>query len=124
VTAKGIADRCTLESGDFFEAVPKGGDAYIMKRVLHDWDDERCAKVLANCCAAMNEKGRVFVVDAVIPPGNGPDRGKLIDMQMLIMGGRERSKQEFATLFKEAGLRLTRIVPTKCPLSIVEGVRA
>src|SRR6202521_1618042 len=92
VTAKGIAERCMLESGDFFEAVPKGGDAYIMKRTLHDWDDERCAKILANCCAAMNEKGRGPVVDAVIPPGNDPDRGKLLDMQMLIIGGRERTK--------------------------------
>ena len=124
VTAKGIAERCTLESGSFFEAVPKGGDAYIMKRTLHDWDDERCAKILANCRAAMNEKGRVLVVDAVISPGNSPDRGKLLDMQMLVIGGRERTKQEFATLFRKAGLKLTRVVPTKCPLSIVEGVRA
>ena len=124
VTAKGIAERCTLESGNFFEAVPKGGDAYMMKRTLHDWDDEQCTKILANCSAAMNEKGRVLVVDAVIPPGNGPDRGKLLDMQMLVIGGRERTKREFATLFGEAGLKLTRVVTTKCPLSIVEGVRA
>ena len=124
VTVKGIADRCTLESGNFFEAVPKGGDAYIMKRTLHDWNDESCAKILANCCAAMTEKGKVLVVDAVIPPSNGPDRGKLIDMQMLILGGRERTKQEFATLFRNAGLKLTRVVPTKCPLGIVEGTRA
>jgi O-methyltransferase domain/Dimerisation domain len=124
VTPKVIAERCTLESGDFFEAVPKGGDAYMMKRVLHDWDDERCAKILANCCAAMSEKGKVLVIESVIAPGNYPDRGKLIDMQMLIMGGRERTKQEFAKLFREAGLKLTRVVPTKCPLSIVEGARA
>jgi hypothetical protein len=124
VTAKGIAERCMLESGNFFAAVPKGGDAYIMKRTLHDWDDERCAKILANCCAAMNEKGKVLVVDAVIAPGNEPDRGKLLDIQMLVIGGRERTKQEFAAVFKEAGLKLTRILPTKCPLSIVEGVRA
>jgi hypothetical protein len=124
VTAKGIAERCTLESGNFFEAVPKGGNAYIMKRTLHDWDDAHCATILANCCAAMSEKGRVLVVDAVIPPGNDPDRGKLLDMQMLIIGGRERTKQEFAAVFKQAGLKLTRVVPTKCPLSIVEGVRA
>jgi hypothetical protein len=124
VTAKGVAERCTVESGDFFRAVPKGGDAYMMKRVLHDWDDEQGASILANCCAAMSEKGRVLVIDSVIPPGNDPDRGKLLDMQMLIMGGRERTKQEFAKLFRDAGLKLTRVVPTKCPLSIVEGVRA
>jgi len=72
----------------------------------------------------MSEKGKVLVVDSLIPPGNDPDRGKLLDMQMLIIGGRERTKQEFAELFREAGLKLTRVVPTKCPLSIVEGVRA
>jgi hypothetical protein len=124
VTAKGIAERCTYESGDFFEAVPKGCDAYVMKRVLHDWDDEQCAKILANCRAAMSERGRVLVAESVILPGNGPDRGKLLDMQMLVMGGRERTKQEFAAVFRAAGLKLSRVVPTKCPLSIVEGVRA
>jgi hypothetical protein len=124
VKAKGIVERCTLESGDFFEAVPKGSDAYIMKRVLHDWDDEGCTKILANCRAAMSERGRVLVAESVIRPGNDPDRGKLLDMQMLIMGGRERTKQEFAAVFRAAGLKLTRVVPTKCPLSIVEGVRA
>ena len=124
VTAKGIAERCTLKSGNFFAAVPKGGDAYIMKRTLHDWDDERCAKILSNCHNAMSEKGKVLVVDAVIAAGNEPDRGKLLDIQMLIIGGRERTKQEFATLFRRAGLKLTRVLPTKCPLSIVEGVRA
>jgi len=124
VTAKGIVERCAFESGDFFAAVPKGCDAYIMKRVLHDWDDEQCAKILANCRAAMREKGRVLVAESVILPGNDTDRGKLLDMQMLVMGGRERTKQEFASVFRAAGLKLTRVVSTKCPLSIVEGVRA
>ena len=124
ITAKGIAQRCRLESGDFFEGVPKGGDAYIMKYILHDWNDDECVKILANCRAAMNEKGKVLVVDNVVSAGNDPSWGKLLDIQMLIIGGRERTKQEFATLFASAGLKLTRIVPTKCPLSIVEGVRA
>jgi O-methyltransferase len=124
VTAKGIAERRTLEAGNVFQAVPKGGDAYIIKRVLHDWDDEQCAKILANCCAAMSEKGRVLVVESVIPPGNKPDRGKFIDVVMLLIGGRERTKEEFAALLRKAGLKLTRVVPTQCPLSIVEGVRA
>jgi hypothetical protein len=125
VKAKGIAERCALESGDFFETVPKGGDAYMMKRTLHDWDNEHCLKILANCRAAMNQKGRVLVIDSVISPGNDPDRGKLIDMQMFVFtGGRERTRTEFATLFREAGLKLARVVPTNCPLSIVEGVRA
>lgn len=124
ITAKGIAQRCRLESGNFFEGVPKGGDAYLMKYILHDWNDDECVKILANCRAAMNEKGRVLVVDNVVSAGNDPSWGKLLDIQMLIIGGRERTKQEFATLFASAGLKLNRIVPTKCPLSIVEGIRA
>ncbi len=124
VTAKGIAERCTLESGSFFEAVPRGSDAYIMKYILHDWNDEECVKILANCRAAMNEKGKVLVVDNVILPGNDPGWGKLLDIQMLIIGGRERTRKEFAAMFAAAGLKLTRVVPTKCPLSIVEGIGA
>ena len=124
ITAKGIAQRCRLESGNFFEGVPKGGDAYLMKYILHDWNDVECIKILSYCRAAMNEKGKVLVVDNVVSAGNDPSWGKLLDIQMLIIGGRERTKQEFTTLFASAGLKLTRIVPTKCPLSIVEGIRA
>lgn len=124
MTAKGIAQRCRLEPGNFFEAVPRGGDAYIMKYILHDWNDEACVKILANCRDAMNAKGKVLVVDNVIVSGNNPGWGKLLDIQMLIIGGRERTKEEFAGLFLAAGLKLTRVVPTKCPLSIVEGIRA
>ena len=125
-TSKSIAKRCTLEAGDIFESVPRGADAYIMKHILHDWDDERSVKILANCRAAMNENGKVLVVDNVIAPGNKPSLGKLLDITMLTYteGGRERTKAEFAALFKKAGLKLTRVVPTKCPMSIVEGVRA
>lgn len=124
VTAKGIKERCWLEPGNFFETVPKGGDAYIMKYILHDWNDEKCVKILSNCRSAMNEKGKVLVVDNVIAPGNDPSWGKLLDIQMLIIGGRERTKKEFAAIFASAGLKLTRVVPTKGPLSIVEGVQA
>lgn len=124
LTAKGIAERCTFESGSFFEALPKGGDAYMMKRTLHDWDDERCAEILTNCRTAMNKNARVLVVDAVILPGNAPDRSKLLDIQMLVIGGRERTKDDFAAVFRASELKLTRVLPTKCPLSIVEGVRA
>lgn len=122
MTAKGIAERCRFESGDFFEAVPTGGDVYLMKYILHDWNDESCVKILTNCRVAMNGKGKVLVVDNVIAPGNNPSWGKLLDIQMLIIGGRERTKKEFAELFAEAGLKLTRVVPTTCALSIVEGI--
>jgi hypothetical protein len=124
VTTKGIMQRCALEGGNFFESVPKDCDAYIMKSVVHDWSDEDVVKMLSNCRSAMKDNGRVLVVENVIPPGNQPGWGKLVDIQMLIIGGRERTKAEFAALFAQAGLKVKRIVPTKCPLSIVEGVRA
>ena len=108
VTAKGLANRCTFESGDFFASVPKGADAYIMKYILHDWSDERAVKILSNCRAAMNKNGRVLVVDSVIPPGNDPGYVKLLDIEMLIIGGRERTKADFAAIFQKSGLKLTR----------------
>ena len=122
--AAGAAKRCEFEAGNFFESVPKGGDAYIMKRVLHDWSDEEAVKVLASCRAAMSPKGKVLVIEHVIRPGNAPDRGKLLDMQMFALGGRERTRGDFTALFKNAGLRLGRVIPTKSALSIVEAARA
>jgi hypothetical protein len=125
VTAKGIAERCTLVGGDMFASVPRGGDAYIMKYILHNWDDERCVKILTNCRDAMNAKGRILVADPVVPPGDKPDWGKLLDIQMMVVvPGKERTKEEFAALFKHASLKLTRVIKTNCPLSLVEAVRA
>jgi hypothetical protein len=120
----GIARRCRLESGSFFVSVPSGADAYILKYILHDWDDERSVKILSNCRAAMNKNGRVLVVDSVIPPGNKPGYVKLLDIEMLVIGGRERTKADFSSIFRKSGLKLTKVVATKSPLSIVEGVRA
>jgi SAM-dependent methyltransferase len=125
VTAGGIAARCTLAGGDMFEAVPAGADAYLMKYILHNWDDEHCVRLLSNCRDAMAPRGRVLVADPVVPPGAKPGWSKLLDIQMMVVvPGKERTKAEFAALFKEAGLKLTRIIPTNCPLSLVEGVRA
>lgn len=123
VTEKGVAERCELVAGSFFESVPSGGDACIMKYILHDWEDELCVRILSNCRKAMGPKGKVFVVDNVIPPGNDPHWGKLLDINMLVLaGGRERTREEFEKIFGAAGFRLVRVVPTACPLSIVEGV--
>lgn len=124
LTARGIANRSRMESGSFFASVPGDGDAYIMKYILHDWDDVSSVTILKNCREAMKPKGRVLVVDNVIQPGNHPGWGKLLDIQMLVIGGRERTKEEFALLFEEAGLKLTRVIPTKAAVSIVEAVRA
>ena len=111
---------CT-EVIDFFKAVPSGGDAYIMKHIIHDWDDERAIAILNNIRRAMNPGGREILLESVLLPANQPDLGKVIDIEMLLMpGGRERTEDEFRSLFERAGFRLTRIIPTKSPLSIVE----
>jgi hypothetical protein len=117
----GRADRCRTVSGDFFKAVPEGGDAYIMKHIIHDWDDDRAGVILRNIRKAMNPGGRVILIESVVLPGNQPDFAKIIDVEMLLLpGGRERTEQEFRDLFARSGFELTRIVPTKSPLSVIE----
>ena len=97
-------------------------DGYMMKYILHDWDDAQCITILESCRRAMALGGRVFAIDTVIPAGNGPHWGKLLDIAMMVgTGGRERTAAEFKNLFAAAGLKLKAIIPTACPLSIVEG---
>lgn len=120
----GLADRCQAVACDFFQSVPEGGDAYVMKHILHDWDDARATKILQNIGKAMGAKGgKVILLESVI--ATGPDLGKFIDIEMLNMsqGGRERSADEFRALFAGAGFEMTKVVPTKSPLSVVEAVR-
>jgi hypothetical protein len=117
----GLSSRCTTATGDFFKAVPQGGDAYIMKHIIHDWNDGEAIAILKSIRAAMNPGGRVILLESVIAPGSEPDFGKIIDLEMLLMpGGRERTELEFRDLFERAGFTLTRIVPTKSPLCVVE----
>ena len=100
---QGLSARCELVPRDFFEGVPQGGDAYILKWVIHDWDDERSIAILKNCHRAMSPNGKLFVVEAVIPPGNEPFFHKFMDLNMLVMtGGRERTEAEYRTLFEAA----------------------
>ena len=118
-------DRLEFATGDFFKSVPSGGDAYIMKHIIHDWDDERALTILKNIKKAMKPGGRVLVVEAVIAEGNNRDFGKLLDIEMLVSpGGKERTAAEYEELFNRAGLRLTRIVPTKSPYRVIEAVAA
>ena len=121
IEAAGLADRCQLASGDFFAAVPPGSDAYMMKHIIHDWDDEDALKILKNCHAAMRPGGKLLVLESVIAPGNEPSQGKLLDIEMLLIGGRERTEEDFRKLFASAGFELTRIVATPSPVSVVEG---
>ena len=121
--ALGVADRCDKVSGDFFKAVPRGGDAYVLKSIIHDWDDDKAGVILRNTRAALEGKpnGKVLLVEAVIKPGNEPDLSKLGDLEMMLLpGGRERTEAEFAALFARNGFQLTRVVPTHAPLWVVE----
>ena len=122
--AAGLGGRCEVVAGDFFESLPAGGDAYMLKRVLHDWDDERAGAILRNCHRAMPAHGRLLVIELVLPPGNAPSLGKLFDPLMLVdLGGRERTEADYQTLLAGAGFELTVVTPTPSLVSVVEGVR-
>ena len=125
-TRAGIAGRVRIESGDFFKELPPGADAIIMKHILHDWDDDSATRILQACHRALGLRGKLLIVDPVVPPGNAPHYGKLLDLEMLVLTprGRERTKTEFTSLLRGAGFRLSRIVATHSPLSIVEAVKA
>jgi ubiquinone/menaquinone biosynthesis C-methylase UbiE len=123
--AEGVLERCHLAAGNFFESVPEGGDAYILKYIIHDWDDERAMAILKQCHKVMPDNGKLLVAEKVIPPGNEPFMGKFFDLHMLVMtsGGRERTEAEYRALFEKAGFKLTRIVPTQREVRIIEGIR-
>lgn len=117
--------RAEKVAGDFFEAVPSGGDAYVLKYIIHDWDDERAIMILKNCRQAMAENGRVLLVEVVIPAGNAPSSGKFLDLEMLLyFYSRERTEAEYRDLLQRAGLELIRITPTASQFSIIEAVAA
>ncbi len=119
-----ISGRCEAVGGDFFQSVPAGGNAYIMKHIIHDWDDEHSLKILHNCHESMSENGKILVVEMVIPEGNTPSLGKFLDLEMLLfLRSFERTEAEYRALFYQAGFELTKIVPTASPYSVIEGVR-
>ena len=121
---EGLSDRLGVEGGNFFESVPAGADAYLMKLIVHDWDDAKSTTLLRNVHRAARPGARLLVVDSVVPPGPGPDFSKFADVNMLVMtGGCERTEEEFRGLFAAAGFDLLHVHPTEGPLSIVEGVR-
>ena len=125
ISAPDVRDRCETVGGDFFKAVPAGADAYLMKYILHDWTDDQCVEILMNCRAAMAPGGRILVADMVIPRGNTLHPSKIMDVSMMVMtGGRERTRAEFADVFRRSGLRLKRIYPVGGTVSIVEAVAA
>jgi hypothetical protein len=123
---KGVASRCQIEGGSFFESIPTGGDAYLLKAIIHDWDDSRATAILTGCRKAMTPSSTLLVVDHVLPRRAEEGQsmpGFLTDLEMLVRtpGGRERTEEEFRSLFAGAGFELKRVISTASPLSVVEG---
>lgn len=120
--SSGLLNRCRLVSGSFFEAVPEGADAYILRHIIHDWDEDKALTILRNCHRAMKPTSKLLVIESVIPPGNEPFGGKFLDLVMLLIpGGKERTEQEYRTLFRQAGFELTQIVSSGTEVSVIEG---
>jgi hypothetical protein len=125
IEAKGVADRIAIESGDFFERVPSASDAYLLSHIIHDWNEHQCHTILDNCRKEMKPGSRLLIIEMVLPAGNTPHPGKLLDMVMLALpGGEERTEQEYGALLSTADFRLSRVVPTESAVSIVEAVPA
>ncbi len=120
----GVADRCELVAGDFFQSVPAGGDAYLLKNIIHDFADEPAAAILRSIRRAMRPNARLLIVQEVLPAGNAPSPGKLLDMQMLLIGGRERNQADYRALLESAGFQLARIVQLPAPLHVIEAMPA
>src|SRR5262249_37120344 len=122
IEAAGLAGRCQVIGGSFFKAVPVAADAYLMRHIIHDWDDEKCLTILRNVHQAMGADGKLLLIEGVVPPGNDPSFTKLLDLAMLVIpGGKERTEGEYRQLFDAAGFTLTRIVPTPSEVSVIEG---
>jgi O-methyltransferase domain/Dimerisation domain len=123
IEAKNYQARCHAVGGDFFQAVPRGGDLYLLKFILVDWKDAEALRILQNCRAAITPDGKVLVIEMTIPDDNTPSPGQLFDLNMLVMtGGQERTQSEYGALFAKAGFRLNRVVPTGSPFQVMEAV--
>jgi hypothetical protein len=122
----GLSERCRIEAGSFFEAVPRGGDIYTLSQILHDWNDERCLTILSNCREAMGSDARLLVIERVLDeePGQTNPMSYLADMQKMVIheGAKERTKAGFAALFAQAGFSEARVLPTRSPFYIVEAL--
>lgn len=119
--AAGVGDRCTVSAGSFMDAVPEGGDAYLLKTIIHDWDEETALLILRNVRAAMGPRAKLLLLEMVLPQHASSHFGTMLDLEMLaIAGGKERTSSEYSNLLARAGFRLERVVETAGPLSIVE----
>jgi O-methyltransferase domain/Dimerisation domain len=119
----GLSGRCEAIAGDFFKSVPAGGDCYVLRWIIHDWNDERSETILRCCREAIDPTGRLLLFEFVMPDVDGPHPAKTLDWVMLAcVSGQERSEAEYAALLERAGFRLTRVVPSPTPMSVVEAV--
>jgi len=120
--AAGLADRCTVIEGSFFETIPSGADAYLFRHVIHDWTDKQSIEILGHCRKVIPANGKLLIVDCVVPTGNAPSIAKDFDITMLAFpGGQERTEAEFRSLLKASGFELKSITPTTTMISVVEG---
>ena len=125
ISARGLVNRIKIESGSFFESAPGGGDVYLLSHIIHDWSEGQCLTILGNCRRAMNRNSRLLVIEMVLPTGDAPHLGKILDIVMLaIPGGQERTEPEYRELLDKAGFQLMRVVPTESAVSVVEAVPA
>jgi len=123
IKRKNLEGRMTAVECDFFKKIPSGSDAYLLSHILHDWPDEKCLTILRNCRKAIGDRGKLLIAEAVITPGNDFSITKLLDLEVLLMGGgRERSEKEFRRLLKNSGFHLSRIIHTGDSLSVIEGI--
>lgn len=121
ITAAKLESRCRTEAGSFFETVPAGGDAYVFKHIIHDWNDAKSTEILKTCRKAMKPGSKLLLIEMVIPPAGERHFGKLLDLEMLVIcDGKERTESEYRALLAGAGYKLSRIVPTEAPVSVIE----
>jgi len=121
--AKGVISRCNLISGNFLESIPKDFDAYLMKSIIHDWEDEKALAILKNCRASINKNGKLLIIDAVISRDNAPHRGKWKDLMMMVVyGSKERTEQEFQNLLRDSGFKLKQVIALPLPDALIEAV--
>lgn len=121
IRSDGLEGRCRFERGDFFEAIPPNADVHLLRFVLHDWDDERSARILENCRSSLDQSGRLLIVEMLIPGNNEPGFAQLIDMNMLVMtGGMERTVSEYELLLGRAGFQMTQVLATGSPFFVIE----
>lgn len=119
-----VDDKIQPVAGNFFESVPSGGDVYLMRWIIHDWNDQKSSLILKNCHQAMPDHGKLLLVESIIPLGNEPTPAKFIDLIMLLLtGGRERTEAEYRSLLRSNGFELTRVIPTPSMFSIIEAVK-